>query len=103
MAQHFVRQNFPLAPQFHFNIKFDIAQIHPQARRYWAVVGGFAAKTTPNAGATPGGGYERYVYIVALRQACNEYRTLKCWTLEKLAINDQVLVNRSRRAQDSVD
>lgn len=90
MAQQFVAENFERPADKHFSISFDITQIHPQpGGDYWAVVGGFAAKTSS-------GSYRRHVYVAAVRLVCPSFEKLECWRVEKLAIDGNILIDLDR-------
>lgn len=87
MAQHYVLENFPRPPDRHFDLAFDLAQIHPQPdTNYWAVVGGLMADAGGNR-------YLPHVYVVALRLICPAYKTFACWRLEKLAIDETIVID----------
>ena len=83
MAQHFVQDYYMQRGPGHYHIEFDLAYLHPQPEPgFWAVVGGFmSGQSTPNE------------YVVAIRQICEDYATLDCWRMEKLAINRQIILN----------
>lgn len=68
-----------------YHIEFDVAYLHPQPEpMFWAVVGGFISdQNIPN------------TYVVAVRQICGDVSEVKCWKLEKLAINNKVILNLS--------
>ena len=84
MAQHFVQEYYVHSEAGHYHIEFDVAYLHPQPQNdLWAVVGGFVSdQNTSN------------VYVAALRQICSEFTRVACWRLEKLAINEKIVLNR---------
>ncbi len=70
MAQHLVQEQFMLGSLGHYHIEFDVAYLHPQPQPvYWAVVG-------------------------AVRLVCPDSLKVKCWRLEKLAINQEIVLDR---------
>lgn len=85
MAQHFVQEHFMHGDTGHYHIEFDVAYLHPQPNpMFWAVVGGFVSdQNTPN------------TYVAAVRQVCAESSKVTCWQLEKLAINNKIVLNFS--------
>jgi hypothetical protein len=88
IAQQFVLEHYQRQPASHFNIAFDIANIHPQDDPgYFAVVGGFMAKT---GGAAQ---YKPHAFGVAMRLICPEHRKLNCWQLEKMVIDKAIILN----------
>jgi hypothetical protein len=87
VAQQFVAERLDLPSESHFSIAFDIAYIHPQpGGKYWAVVGGFTAETSPDH-------YEPHTYVAAVRLVCADHKDLECWRLDKLAINNQIVLD----------
>lgn len=86
MAQHLVQEHVMFETAQHYHIEFDVAYVHPQPEGdYWAVVGGFVSdQSTPN------------TYVAAVRLLCPEFHEVACWLLEKLAINETVVIDRSR-------
>ena len=87
MAQQFVLEHFERPADRHFDIAFDIANIHPQPQSgYWAVIGGFMA----DAGASD---YHPHGYGVAMRLICGDHDKPKCWQLEKLVIDRKIILN----------
>ncbi len=84
MAQHFVQEKFMFDPSLgHYHIEFDVAYLHPQPQPdYWAVVGGFVSdQNTPN------------TFVAAVRLTCPDFEKVECWRLEKLAINQKIILN----------
>ncbi len=87
MAQQFVLEHFQRLPEQHFDIAFDIVNIHPQPEpNHWAVIGGFMA----DAGAS---NYRPHAYGVAMRLVCADHDKLECWQLEKLVIDRKIILN----------
>jgi hypothetical protein len=87
MAQQFVLEHFKRRPEDHFDVAFDIANIHPQPEGgYWAVVGGFMADAGNK-------NYLPHAYGVAIRLICSDHDKLKCWQLEKLVIDRKIILN----------
>lgn len=84
MAQHFVQDRLMQGGSRHARIAFDVAHLHPQPQpRFWAVVGGFVSgQTSYNS------------YVAALRLTCPDADAIDCWQLEKLAINNEILLDR---------
>ena len=80
-----------LPPESRFAVAFDITYVHPQPEgNYWAVAGGFMAELTVN-------GYEPHSYVAAIRLICADYQDLKCWRLDKFALDNRILydINQS--------
>jgi hypothetical protein len=87
MAQQFVMEHFKRQPEDYFDIAFDIANIHPQPDPgYFAVVGGFMA----NSG---GKNYKPHAFGIAIRLICPDHEKLKCWQMEKLVIDQKIILN----------
>ncbi len=87
MAQQFVLEHYQRQPASHFDIAFDIANIHPQPDKgYWAVVGGFMA----DAG---GKNYKPHAFGIAIRLVCPDHEKMKCWQMEKLVIDQTIILN----------
>lgn len=87
MAQQFVLEHYKREPAGHFDIAFDIANIHPQPDKdYWAVVGGFMA----DAG---GKNYKPHAFGIAIRLICPDHEKVKCWQMEKLVIDQTIILN----------
>ncbi len=84
MAQHFVQEQFMHGSMGHYHIEFDVAYLHPQPQPdYWAVVGGFVSdQNVPN------------TFVAAVRLVCPDSVKVKCWRLEKLAINQEIVLDR---------
>ena len=87
MAQHFVQEQYMTGKLAgHYHIEFDVSTLHPQPDPdYWAVVGGFV--TDQN---------DRNIYIAAVRRVCTRHREVACWRLERLAINDEIVLDRGQ-------
>ena len=87
MAQQFVLEHFTRQPERHFGIAFDIANIHPQPDPgYFAVVGGFMADSG-------GKQYKPHAFGIAIRLICAEHDEQKCWQMEKLVIDQKIILN----------
>lgn len=87
MAQQFVLEHYQRQPVNHFDIAFDIANIHPQPDAgYWAVVGGFMA----DAG---GKNYKPHAFGIAIRLICPDHEKVTCWQMEKLVIDQTIILN----------
>jgi len=87
VAQQFVLEHYKRQPADYFDIAFDIANIHPQPDNgYWAVVGGFMA----DAG---GKNYKPHAFGIAMRLICPDHEKLKCWQIEKLVIDQRIILN----------
>lgn len=87
MAQQFVLGYYKRQPADYFDIAFDIANIHPQADKgYWAVVGGFMA----DAG---GKNYKPHAFGIAMRLICPDHEKLECRQMEKLVIDQTIILN----------
>ena len=87
MAQQFVLEHFTRQPEAHFGVAFDIANIHPQPERgFFAVVGGFMADSG-------GKQYKPHAFGIAMRLICAEHEKQKCWQLEKLVIDQNIILN----------
>ncbi len=87
VAQQFVLEHFKRQPADYFDVAFDIANIHPQDdKNYWAVVGGFMA----DAG---GKNYKPHAFGIAMRLICPEHEKLTCWQMEKLVIDQTIILN----------
>lgn len=86
MAQHFVQEIFMFESLGHYHIEFDVAYLYPQPQpNYWAVIGGFVSdQNTPN------------TYVAAVRLICQDFNEVKCWRLEKLAINQTIIFDRGQ-------
>jgi hypothetical protein len=86
MAQHLVQEHFMFGSLGHYHIEFDVAYLHPQPEpNYWAVVGGFVSdQNTPN------------TYVAAVRLVCPEVDEVACWQLDKLAINETIVLDRGK-------
>ena len=84
MAQHLVQEQYMFGGLGHYHIEFDVAYLYPQPRpNYWAVVGGFVSDQT-----------ERNIYVAAVSLICPDAADVTCWRLEKLAINDTIVVDQ---------
>jgi|TARA_B100000315_G_C14463481_1_gene534863 hypothetical protein len=84
MAQHFVQEKYMFSSLGHYHIEFDMAYLHPQPQpNYWAVIGSFISDQN-----------DRNTYVVAIRLICPDFNEVECWRLEKLAINQTIIVDR---------
>lgn len=84
MAQHLVQDHFMRNGGAPYHIEFDTADLHPQPEKnYWAVVGGYVSDQT-----------EFNIYVAAVRLVCPAYNDVTCWSLDKLAVNDRIILNR---------
>ncbi len=84
VAQQSVLKHHPREDHLHFSIAFDVVYLHPQPEgNYWAVVGGYKAKR--------GNRYYTHEFVAAVRLLCSNFKELKCWTVDKLAIDDRIL------------
>ncbi len=87
MAQQFVLEHFKRSPEAHFSIAFDIANIHPQPDPdYWAVVGGFMAVSGEK-------NYRPHAFGIAMRLICADHVKMECWRMEKLVIDQNIILN----------
>jgi hypothetical protein len=87
MAQQFVLEHYKRQPAQHFDVAFDIANIHPQDDpAYFAVVGGFMAKSG-------GKKYKPHAFGIAMRLICTEHEKPTCWQMEKLVIDKTIILN----------
>ena len=92
MAQQFVLDHYPRSASRHFDLTFDLAQVHLQPEGdYWAGVGGFRADQGGNR-------YKSHFFVAAVRLVCDRYRSLACWQLEKLAINRTIFFDRGEKS-----
>lgn len=84
IAQHFVQEYFRHSDKGPYRIEFDVAELHPQPDPdYWAVVGGFISdQNTPN------------FFVAAVRLVCSDFKKVACWSLEKLAINRDIVLDK---------
>lgn len=84
MAQHLVQEHVMFESPGQYHIEFDMAYLHPQPDpNYWAVVGGYVPdQNHPNS------------YVAAVRLVCPTFDAVTCWRLDKLAINDAIVVDR---------
>lgn len=87
MAQHFVQDRLMRAEaQEHYHIEFDSSFLYSQPRKtLWVVVGGYIAnQNTPNS------------FTAAVHLDCPEFEKVECWSLEKLSINGEIVLDRKR-------
>ena len=85
MAQHFVQDYFMRGGgQGHYHIEFDTADLHPQPEpNYWAVVGGYVSDQS-----------DFNVFVAALQLVCPDFEQVGCWSLDKLALNGKIVIDR---------
>ena len=79
-----------MVEQVHFlgNASFGPSVVHPQpGGRYWAVVGEAVSGALT-------GHMRRHVFIAAVRLTCDMAEKDDCWRLEKLAIDNRIVVDR---------
>ena len=70
------------------NASFGPSVVYPQPEgRYWAVVGKAVSGSLT-------GHMRRHVFIAAVRLTCEKAECHKCWRLEKLAIDNRIVVDR---------
>ncbi len=87
MAQHFVQDRLMHAGgDEHYHIEFDRTFLYSQPRKtLWVVVGGYVLdQNTPNS------------FTAAVMLDCPEHAKVSCWSLEKLSINGQIVIDRKR-------
>lgn len=87
MAQHFVQDRLMLAGgNEHYHIEFDAAFLYAQPReKMWVVVGGYMSdQNIPNS------------FTAAVSLDCPDHTKVTCWSLEKLSINGQIVLDRKR-------
>ena len=85
MAQHFVYQHILKKKLTFSSVIFDMAAVHPQPERnYWAVVGGYLTNRQFH-----------NTYVAAVRLVCSDSENPDCWFLQKLAINQEIVLNIS--------
>ncbi len=84
MAQHLEQEQFMLGSLGHYHIEYDVTSLLPQPQPdFWAVVGGFVSdQSVPN------------TFVAAVRLVCPDSVKVKCWRLEKLAINQEIILDR---------
>ncbi len=69
------------------NASFGPSMVHPQPEgRYWAVVGEAVSGAVT-------GRLNRHVFVAAVRLTCEPVEEDACWQLEKLAIDDRIIVD----------
>ena len=91
MAQQLVAKAMTHREERQFAISFDVAYLHPQPDPdFWAVVGGIALEHAPKR-------YKQHTYVAAVRLICARPKDMTCWQLEKLAIDDRILINEPPR------
>ncbi len=87
MAQHFVQDRLMHSDSGeHYHIEFDNSFVYSQPRKtLWVVVGGYVSdQNTPNS------------FTAAVVLDCPEFGKVDCWSLEKLSINDKIVLDRKR-------
>ncbi|GBF28333.1 hypothetical protein MnTg02_03397 [bacterium MnTg02] len=85
MAQHFVYQHILKKELTFASVIFDVAAVHPQPEKnYWAVVGGYLTNRQFH-----------NTFVAAIRLVCSDSENPDCWFLQKLAINQKIVLNIS--------
>jgi hypothetical protein len=87
MAQHFVQDRLmTTSAAEHYHIEFDNSFVYAQPREtLWVVVGGYVSdQTTFNS------------FTAAVLLDCPAFEKIKCWSLEKLSINGEIVLDRKR-------
>lgn len=87
MAQHFVQDRLMHSGgSEHYHIEFDNVYLYSRPRRMlWVVVGGYVSdQNTPNS------------FTAAVTLDCPDFNKVECWSLEKLSINGQIVLDRKR-------
>ena len=70
------------------NASFGPSVVHPQPQsRYWAVVGEAVSGAMT-------GHMKNHVFVAAVRLICDDDGKADCWRLEKLAIDNQIVLDR---------
>lgn len=87
MAQHFVQDRLMKASSTEFyHIEFDQSFVYSQPRKtLWVVVGGYVSDQNI---------FNSFTAAVTLD--CPEFQKIKCWSLEKLSINGEIVLDRKR-------
>lgn len=87
MAQHFVQDRLMNAEgETHYHIEFDNSFLYSRPRKtLWVVVGGFVSNQN-----------NRNSYTAAVMLECPDFEKVDCWSLEKLSINGQIVLDRDR-------
>lgn len=87
MAQHFVQDRLMNAEgEKHYHIEFDNSFLYSQPRKtLWVVVGGFVSNQN-----------KRNSYTAAVVLECPDFEEVGCWSLEKLSINGEIVLDRDR-------
>lgn len=87
MAQHFVQDRLMKADaREHYHIEFDNAFLYSRPREtLWVVVGGFISDQS-----------KENSFTAAVMLECSDYKKVGCWSLEKLSINGEIVLDRKR-------
>jgi hypothetical protein len=86
MAQHFVQDRLMTSESEHHHIEFDRAFVYSQPRKtLWVVIGGYVSDQNK---------FNSFTAAVVLD--CPDFEKVDCWSLEKLSINGQIVLNRKR-------
>ena len=87
MAQHFVQDRLMSSSETeHYHIEFDKAFVHSQPREtLWVVVGGYVSDQNK---------FNSFTAAIVLD--CADFDKVECWSLEKLSINGQIVLDRKR-------
>lgn len=87
MAQHLVQDRLMDSyGTVNHHIKFDLAYLYSRPRKMlWVVVGGFVSnQDKPNS------------FTSAVMLDCPDFNKVECWSLEKLSINGQIVLDHKR-------
>jgi hypothetical protein len=87
IAQEFVRQQYEKPSSQVDHVAFDETEVLPQeGGKNWGAVGGFMLFV---GGQTP----QPHAFGLSLRLVCPRHEDIACWRLEKLLIDQQLIVN----------
>lgn len=86
IAQHFVQDRLMTSNTEHYHIEFDNSFLYSRPRKsLWVVIGGYVSdQNTPNS------------FTAAVLLECPDFNKVECWSLEKLSINGQIVIDRKR-------
>ncbi|MEC9367233.1 MAG: hypothetical protein VX871_00890 [Pseudomonadota bacterium] len=86
MAQHLVQEHYMFGGAGHYHVEFDSSYLFSQPREtLWVVVGGFVSDQS---------NFNSFTAAVFLD--CPKFEEVKCWSLEKLSINGEIVLDRKR-------
>jgi len=87
MAQHFVQDRLMNADaKAHYHIESDNAFLYSRPRELlWVVVGGFVSDQSA-----------QNSFTAAVVLDCEAYKDVGCWSLEKLSINGEIVLDRKK-------